>query len=330
MKSLGADNTYGITSDPLTQFSCVFSAVIHDIDHPGVPNVTLVAEKTALAEKYNNKSIAEQNSVDLAWNLLMNDKYQILRSAIYSNEVEMQRFRQLVVNSVMATDIADKDQKVFRNARWESAFHKNLIESEHDSINRKATIVIEHLIQASDVSHTMQHVCDISLSFLSTDVRLTNCAFSIHCKWHIYRKWNQRFFEECYKAYKMGRADTDPSTNWYKGEIGFFDFYIIPLAKKLKDCGVFGVSSDEYLNYAIQNRNEWEHRGQEVVQEMVEHVSSLEYSTGVIELKVMKVKPSSNEVGSNKMCLTNASSVMPHIQQRSSFNVRKMPRKYSM
>jgi hypothetical protein len=25
-----------------------------------------------------------------------------------------------------------------------------------DAINRKATIVIEHLIQASDVSHTMQ------------------------------------------------------------------------------------------------------------------------------------------------------------------------------
>jgi len=40
----------------------------------------------------------------------------------------------------------------------------------------------------------------------------------------------------------------------YKGEIGFFDFYIIPLAKKLKECGVFGVSSDEYLNYATKNR----------------------------------------------------------------------------
>jgi hypothetical protein len=34
-------------------------------------------------------------------------------------------------------------------------------------------------------------------------------------------------------------------TVWYKGEIGFLDFYIIPLANKLKDCGVFGVSSDE-------------------------------------------------------------------------------------
>jgi hypothetical protein len=37
----------------------------------------------------------------------------------------------------------------------------------------------------------------------------------------------------------------DPSENWYQGEIGF-DFYIIPVAK-LKDCGVFGVSSDEEL-----------------------------------------------------------------------------------
>ena len=57
-----------------------------------------------------------------------------------------------------------------------------------------------------------------------------------------------------HKAYREGRAEKDPSEFWFKGEIGFFDFYIIPLAKKLKECGVFGVSSDEYLNYAIKNR----------------------------------------------------------------------------
>jgi len=73
---------------------------------------------------------------------------------------------------------------------------------------------------------------------------------------------------ECYEAYDQGRAEKDPSEGWYKGEIGFFDFYIIPLAKKLKDCGVFGVSSDEYLNYAVKNRHEWEVRGQEVIEEM--------------------------------------------------------------
>ena len=51
------------------------------------------------------------------------------------------------------------------------------------------------------------------------------------------------------KAFMEGRAEKDPAENWYQGELGFYDFYIIPLAKKLKDCGVFGVSSDEYLNY---------------------------------------------------------------------------------
>jgi hypothetical protein len=28
-------------------------------------------------------------------------------------------------------------------------------------------------------------------------------------------------------AYRSGRADKDPAEFWYKGEIGFFDFYIV-------------------------------------------------------------------------------------------------------
>ena len=69
-------------------------------------------------------------------------------------------------------------------------------------------------------------------------------------------------------AYKAGRLAKAPEDFWYEGEKGFFDFYIIPLAKKLKDCGVFGVSSDEYLAYAKQNRAEWEVRGQAIVAEL--------------------------------------------------------------
>ena len=151
----------------------------------------------------------------------------------------------------MATDIVDKELKALRNARWEKAFSKEegtRPEAEtREDINRKATIVIEHLIQASDISHTMQH-------------------------WHIYRKWNERFFRECYIGWRNGRAEKNPADGWYTGEIGFFDFYIIPLAKKLKNCGVFGKSSDEYLNYAQRNRAEWESKGQQVVAEMLESI----------------------------------------------------------
>ena len=242
-------HSYGITSDPLTQFAVVFSAVIHDVDHPGVPNTQLVKENTRMAQIYR-KSIAEQNSVELVWELLMSPAYDDLRACIYSSEEELKRFRQLVINTVMATDIVDKELQSLRKLRWEKAFspaeEPAAIATPKLDINRKATIVIEHLIQASDVSHTMQH-------------------------WNIYKKWNERFFFELYDAYKNGRAEKDPSIGWYKGEIGFFDFYIIPLAKKLERCGVFGVSSHEFLSYAQNNRDEWVREGENVVQEFLDN-----------------------------------------------------------
>lgn len=241
------DHTYGITSSPLTRFAVVLSALIHDVDHSGVANTQLVKEKDPIAQLYNNKSVAEQNSIDLAWELLMDQSFENLRHYIYATVDEFKRFRQLVVNTVLATDIMDKELKELRNKRWADAFNPAAEQGTPQAVNRKATIVMEHLIQASDVAHTMQH-------------------------WHIYRKWNERLFQEMYKAYEEGRMEKDPSENWYKGELGFFDFYIIPLAKKLKDCGVFGVSSDEYLSYAVQNRKEWEARGEGLVKEMSQAV----------------------------------------------------------
>ena len=241
------DNTFGITSDPIIQFALAYSALIHDVDHTGVPNATLVAEGSRLAEYYNNKSVAEQNSVDLAWELLQEPAYADLRACIYQTQEELERFRQLVVNAVMATDICDKELGALRKERWNKAFSEEKLDDDDitTTVNRKATIVIEHLIQASDVSHTMQH-------------------------WHVYLKWNEKLFDELMKAYLEGRSETNPADGWYKGEIGFFDFYIIPLAKKLKDCGVFGVSSDEYLDYAMANRKEWLDKGESVVARYME------------------------------------------------------------
>jgi hypothetical protein len=70
-----------------------------------------------------------------------------------------------------------------------------------------------------------------------------------------------------YKAFKMGRAEQDPTLTWYKGEFGFFDFYIIPLAKKLSDCGINGDATQKYLNNAMENRRLWEEKGQDIVKD---------------------------------------------------------------
>lgn len=148
-------HTYGITSDPLTHFTCVFAALIHDVDHPGVSNAQLVKEKDEMAAMYNGKSVAEQNSVDLAWELLMDGGYEELRNCIYTTEEEFRHFRRLLVNSVMATDIFDPDLMKLRNQRWAKAFSKT--EGE-DVSDLKATIVIEHIIQVSIAELKMNFV----------------------------------------------------------------------------------------------------------------------------------------------------------------------------
>ena len=280
----------------LTHFTVVLSALIHDVDHKGVSNPQLAKEQPELGEKYRQKSVAEQNSVDLSWELLMKPKYADLQKCIFATKDEFFRFRQLIVNTVLATDIFDPELKALRNMRWDRAFHSDELQrdfegsslgdgstgSDHEgdvdtstdpdisesghsnslsaskrqdaidkkkkkqnSTNRKATIVIEHIIQASDVAHTMQH-------------------------WNVYNRWNEKLFQEMYLAYKMGRSPKDPSLGWYNGELWFFDNYVIPLAKKLDECGVFGVASDECLFNAIENRREWALKGETVVAGMLE------------------------------------------------------------
>lgn len=239
------NSTFGISSDPLAQFAIVFAALIHDVDHSGLTNAQLVTEKADVALKYDGQSVAEQNSVDVAWNLLMEPEYELLRQTIFPTATDRRRFRQLVVSTVLATDIIDQKLQLLRKNRWEKAFHSNADPNNmKEDMDRKATIVIEHIIQASDVAHTMQH-------------------------WHVYCKWNQKLFLERYRAFVSGHDSEDPSVRWYEDEISFFDNYVIPLANKLKECGVFGVSSDEYLGFAVENRMEWEVKGRDVVNDML-------------------------------------------------------------
>lgn len=224
------DYTHGINSDPVTLMAIVLSAMIHDSDHRGVSNAQLIVEEPAMGDFYRGKSVAEQNSLDLSWSLLMSPEFSDLRVCMFGNTADMLRFRQIVVNVVLATDIFDKELNNLRKERWNEAFQEGQKCSNFNEL--RATIVIEHMyvlqsnvhvimilpsrswnpslsvsdflpfryfsIQASDVAHTMQH-------------------------WHVYRKWNERLFTEMYQAFRAGRMAKDPSTFWYQGEIGFFD-----------------------------------------------------------------------------------------------------------
>ena len=254
-------STFGISSDPLTQLAVVFAALVHDVGHTGVSNSQLVNEKAEIAIKYDNKSVAEKHSLEIALRILDQPNFTDLQEAIHATTEEKTRFRQLLINAVMATDIVDMELQMLRKERWSLAFahdqiqpsqsaNLSFIASDAEDVNRKATVVVEHIIQASDIAYTMQH-------------------------WHVFCKWNQRLFEELYSVFLAGRSAHDPSEGWFERQLSFFDNYVIPLARNLKDCGVFGSSSDEYLTYALENRREWEMKGESVSREMLLRVRSV-------------------------------------------------------
>jgi hypothetical protein len=194
--------------------------------------------------------VNEQNSLEVAWEMFMDESYVDLRACLFKTQEELDRFRQLAVNAVIATDLFDKELKSARNNRWRKAFvcdsksvtSFNFSMSSLDStddMDLKATVVLEHMLQAADIFHTMQ-------------------------SFDIFIDWNERFFHECYHAYLTRRADLEPG-GWYNAELSFFDEYAIPLAAKLKECGLFGYNGEEYLRNAKRNRLEWERKGKDYV-----------------------------------------------------------------
>lgn len=206
-------STFGISADAIAQFAVVFAALVHDVDHRGVPNAQLIKEKKSLAEKYKNKSVAENNSIRVAWSELLKEEFSNLRRCIFGSDEDESRFRQLLINVVIATDITDRERRAGERLRWEMAFGSrsedtNSCEDEWQlksdrqlpdiDVSLKATVVLEQIVLASDVAHTMQH-------------------------WLTYVKWNERLYKEMWEAYINGRAEKDPTLGWYKGEIGFFD-----------------------------------------------------------------------------------------------------------
>jgi hypothetical protein len=247
---------FGIPNDPMVEFALVFAAMIHDIDHSGYPNAKLVKENSDVSKKYGKKSPAEQHSLDVAWDIFQRPAYQHLRRFIYSTESEMQRFRQLVVTLVMATDIVDRDIMRERNKRWEKVFTKKAkkttfagVSMDVGTINQRATLVLETMIQASNIAHCTQH-------------------------WNVYIKWNKKLFQEMCDVYKTGRksGQKDPADFWYQGELAFFDDVVIPLAKNLMESGAFGDSAEEFLTYAKSNRRDWQAKGRDMVQEYLSEI----------------------------------------------------------
>jgi 3'5'-cyclic nucleotide phosphodiesterase len=205
--------------DPVTELALLFAALVHDVERDAQAVV--------------------QQSVDVAWGLLMEPQFAQLQTCLFATNSEREKFRQTVLEAVLATDLSDKDLDA---ERWEKQSMKDP--------SRLTKTIVQLTMRAAVVSHAMQHFT-------------------------IYKKWCIRNLVEMRQSRwsSSGRlAAVDPTETWYEEELALFDDYVIPLATKLTACGLFGAAGEDFLAYARDNRMEWEAKGRDIINDIKPHI----------------------------------------------------------
>lgn len=281
-------STFGISTDPLMHFTLVFSALVHDVQHKGLPNAQLVKEEDKLSAIYLNTSVAEQHSIAVAFSVLSESCFNELRRAIYSTQEECDQFRDLVIDLILCTDISSPERMALGKSKWNIAFPKDSLsvpgsmhrrhsdpipknnsskdlkdKSMSSSANKpssagfsashtklKARVVMEQLMQIADVAHLMQD-------------------------WPVFLKWNKNLYDELWAA-KIADRGFDPSKNWFNGQISFLDNYVIPLSTRIYESGVFGAEGKSFMKNAIKNKEKWIEEGQRQSIEMITNISYIQ------------------------------------------------------
>jgi len=123
----GNSSSPQMTMDALAKFALVFAALIHDADHPGVPNATLIQEETDLAQIYNDRSIAEQHSLRVGFGILLQEKFAQIRNLMTPTWEDRVRFRRMVIDFVLGTDIADPVRIQLAKRKWVEVFGDTLL-----------------------------------------------------------------------------------------------------------------------------------------------------------------------------------------------------------
>jgi len=186
-------------SNPFTRFITVFAALIHDVKHLGCPNAQLQKENHPLNVVYSQGSYQERQSIQVALAVFL-EEFSVLSTAVLKLCPDFLHF---VTAAVLATDVSNKETQT----KIQERFERVIIVKDEDVIEfDKTQACIEQMLLLADVGHCTQGYDNFLI-------------------------WNQAFFFECLQNHYQGNAD-DPRPGWHTGQIGFLEFYILPLAER--------------------------------------------------------------------------------------------------
>lgn len=121
---------------------CVFSPVFPF--YLSYDSRQLAVEDDRLAVLYNDQSMAENWSLYVAFSEFLQDEFMELRNVILPETDDYRRFRTVMVNLVLATDIASPERTQIGKSKWKEAFGDPF-----ETVERKLQVASQMQNQAS-------------------------------------------------------------------------------------------------------------------------------------------------------------------------------------
>ena len=68
----------------------------------------------------------------------------------------------------------------------------------------------------------------------------------------------------------VAKRGFDPQEKWFENQIGFLESYLLPLARRVEDTGVFGEEIGQIFAATVEaNRDKWLTQGYEEAQKVI-------------------------------------------------------------
>ncbi|XP_063693288.1 dual specificity calcium/calmodulin-dependent 3',5'-cyclic nucleotide phosphodiesterase 1A-like [Bolinopsis microptera] len=222
----------------LELLSLLFAAMIHDLEHTGTNNIFHTQSSSSLSLLYNDKSVLENHHVSRAY-ILMSDPE--LNPFEAMSKAQFQSMRQIVVDCVLATDMAH---------------HFNQVTT------LKNSLIDLSLIERQDVMNSILHCADISGP--------GKC-------WNIHENWTlllmQEFFAQGDEEKKLGLPISPlcdrQTTNIPESQVGFITYITTPAFTALGntiDAILREKEEREFLEFSTSWVNTKQRRGSTVTQ----------------------------------------------------------------
>lgn len=226
----------GLAHDKLVTLSCLFAAIIHDLDHKGVTNEYLIRTRSSLAIRYNDSSPHENHHLAAGFCMLLKKQANFLHNM---SEVQFLQFRATVIDLVLATDMSFHFSIInkFKAYHFGSArLASHASESNTSSISDKA--LINMIIKCADIGH-------------------------VAAEWSSHVKWVNRLQEEMWRQgdqeRKLGLSvstfmDRQSQRGVSHSQVGFLEIFVKPAFTALSEAY---PSVNQLLLNSVKNEEAW-------------------------------------------------------------------------